>query len=109
MFDRETEMLIRLSDYSNCPGICNIRYFIRMQRMHADVQQWGGSGPQVSRFLVAAFCKLIHFCGRGMFPAVCRRQSAFTKFKLSELEAMTFVNPNNPVMKSKHTVNRRRM
>lgn len=53
-------MLIRLSDYSNCPGICNIRYFIRMQCMHGDVEHWDGSGCQVSRFLVAGFCKLIH-------------------------------------------------
>lgn len=73
MVDRETEMLIRLSDYSNRPGMCNIRYLIRMQHTHCDIEHWGGSGHQVSCFLVAAFCKLIHFCGRRMCPTVCRR------------------------------------
>lgn len=67
MFDGETDMLIRVSDYSNCPGICNIRHFIRMQYMHSDVVL------RSRIFLVAAFRKLIEFCGRRMFPTVCRR------------------------------------
>lgn len=49
-------MLIRVSDYSNCPGICNIRHFIRMQYMHSDVVLrsrifFGGCISQINRVL----------------------------------------------------------